>query len=187
MGACKPLLPLGGGTVLERVLELFRRAGVAETLVVLGHRAETLRPVVLTGGGRPVLNERFQEGMFSSLQAGVAALPAGCRFFFVLPADMPLVRISTLAALAQALNEGDYLAAIPTHAGRRGHPPLIAQEMASRIMTWREPGGLRALWARQRERLREVPVDDPGILQDMDRPEQYWAMQRACLGMADDD
>ena len=46
MGGLKPLLPLGSGTAVERVVASLREAGVHDIVVVTGHQAETVAPLL---------------------------------------------------------------------------------------------------------------------------------------------
>jgi molybdenum cofactor cytidylyltransferase len=46
MGDFKPLMTLGGETLLERAVRLFRSVGVKAVHVVVGHRAAQLTPRV---------------------------------------------------------------------------------------------------------------------------------------------
>jgi CTP:molybdopterin cytidylyltransferase MocA len=59
----------------------------------------------------------------------------------------------------------------PCYQGKRGHPPLISAALIRPILTFAEPGGLRVLLARYRHRSADVACDDPGILIDLDTPE----------------
>ncbi len=79
----KPLLPVGPVTVLERSVQLFSNAGIDDIRVVIGHRAEDLKPLLLRLHIRWIFNERFQEGMLSSVQAGVRTLESSKRAFFL--------------------------------------------------------------------------------------------------------
>lgn len=175
----KPLLPLGGQSVLERVVGLLRQAGAAPVLVVLGHRATELEPVARSLGATPVLNPDYEQGMFSSLRAGLAALPPTCRAFFLLPVDIPLVRPHTLARLRAAWDQERGPVLHPTFQGRRGHPPLIAASLAEAIVEYQGPGGLRGFWEQAPEMAHEVPVADRFIVRDQDHPEDYAAMKAA--------
>ena len=66
MGGFKPLLDLGGRTVLETLVETYRAAGLGDLLVVLGHRAEEVRPLLDARGVPWVVNDRPERRMFSS-------------------------------------------------------------------------------------------------------------------------
>ncbi|MFY9942037.1 MAG: DVU_1551 family NTP transferase, partial [Desulfobacterales bacterium] len=173
MGDFKPLMTLGGETLLERAVRLFQSVGVRAVHVVVGHRAAELTPRVEGVGGRCVFNPAYAEGMFSSVVAGAACLAAGTEAFFVLPVDIPLVRPSTLRELLRALPEGGSAVCHPIFGGRRGHPPLIGGRYIQRILSWREDGGLAALLGRLEAHALDVPVVDEGIHLDMDRPEDH--------------
>ncbi|MCF8121003.1 MAG: NTP transferase domain-containing protein [Desulfarculaceae bacterium] len=178
----KPLLPLGEQSVLARVVGLLREAGTGPVLVVLGHRATELVPMVSSMGAVPVLNPDYGQGMFSSLRAGLTALPPACQAFFLLPVDIPLVRPQTLARLRAAWEQGRGPVLHPTFQGQRGHPPLIAAELAPAIMAYDESGGLRGFWEQHPELGREVPVADRFILRDQDHPQDYEALKAELPG-----
>lgn len=173
MKRLKPLLPLAGQTVIERVIGLFRQIGIADIRAVLGHGADRLVPVLDRQGVPHVINTDYQSGMFSSIQTGAAHLGNGCGAFFLLPADIPFVRPETLQKLIAAFRETGQLVYRPRYQGRRGHPPLISAELIPEILAFQEPGGLRALLSRHAERCVDIDCDDPGILIDLDTPEDY--------------
>ncbi|MFH2126987.1 MAG: DVU_1551 family NTP transferase [Pseudomonadota bacterium] len=178
----KPLLPLGGQSVLERVVGLLRQAGAAPVLVVLGHRAMELEPVARSLEATPVLNPDYEQGMFSSLRAGLAALPGRCDAFFLLPVDIPLVRPHTLARLRAAWDQGRGPVLHPTFQGEWGHPPLISAELAPAIMAYEGPGGLRGFWDQRPELAQEVAVADRFILRDQDHPQDYDSLKAELPG-----
>ncbi|MCE5282260.1 MAG: nucleotidyltransferase family protein [Deltaproteobacteria bacterium] len=175
MGASKPLLPLAGQTLIERVVGLFKGVGVGQIVVVLGHEAGQLLPLLGRLGVVPVVNPRYDEGMFTSVQAGVGRLDRDCRAFFLLPVDIPLVGPGTLHALAEAFQKMGVDVCRPVFQGRYGHPPLIAATLIPAILDFDGAGGLRALLARYRDRTADVAVEDPGILMDLDTREDYEA------------
>jgi len=170
----KPLLPIGHRTVLEHCLHLFSRleTGPCQTVVVLGHRAEDLRPVVSGLGAIPVHNPDFDLGMFSSVQVGSAALSPSVQAFFVLPVDIPLVRPLTISCLLQALSENHTAQAfVPCFAGRSGHPPLLRAGLRQAIAAHDGSQGLRGVL--EAARVEQVEVPDRHILVDIDTPQQY--------------
>jgi molybdenum cofactor cytidylyltransferase len=176
MGDLKPLMTLGGMTVIERVIRLFQSCGIRRIQVVVGYGAEKLIPLVRGCGACSVVNDRFSEGMFSSVAAGASSLDEDIAAFFVLPADIPLVRPATVTDLLQAFPGGTTAICHPTFAGRRGHPPLIGGSHIRSILQWREEGGLGALLARLESHAVDVPVVDEFIHHDMDRPADYRRM-----------
>jgi molybdenum cofactor cytidylyltransferase len=173
MGALKPLLPLGGRLIIEGVISLFREAGISDILVVVGYQAEKIIPLLENQGVRWVINEHYDRGMFSSVQVGVRNLTGDCRAFFLSPADMPLVNTVTLKKLVAAYQERKLDVYHPCYGQKRGHPPLITAALIPSILAFAEPGGLRALLSRRKGTSLDVACDDPGILIDLDTPEDY--------------
>ena len=173
MGAFKPLLPFGATSILQQIVWTMRNAGVGTLRVVVGSNAHLVIPILDRDSVPWVMNERYAEGMYSSVQTGVQDLPTAVAAFFLMPGDMPLVRGETLARLIAEWDERPGGILYPCHAGRRGHPPLIAGTYIPEILRETPPGGLRTLLNRHAAKAREIPCDDPGILQDLDTPDAY--------------
>jgi molybdenum cofactor cytidylyltransferase len=172
MGWFKPLVSLGGETLVERAVSLFRTGGLAEILVVVGYRARELHPILRKAGVRIVENARFQDGMFSSVSAGVRGLGSTTAAFFLLPVDVPLVRSWTLRRLLAVHEERPGSLVHPCFRGRRGHPPLIPSDLVDTILRGPAEGGLKAVLARHEERAVNVEVPDRNILFDINSPAQ---------------
>ena len=78
-------------TLLARAVGVFMSVGIDDVVVVTGHRGDEVAAAAEALGARPVPNPRFDDGMYTSVQAGAAAVGEGRRFF-LLPVDCPLVR-----------------------------------------------------------------------------------------------
>jgi molybdenum cofactor cytidylyltransferase len=176
MGRFKPLLPLGTSRTIERVVNFFQAAGVDDILVVTGHRADDVRQAIESLNVRCVDNPGYRQGMFTSVLAGIQALPERCRGFFIHPADIPLVRPQTVRRLMAAFEETATAIVYPTFNGRRGHPTLIQSRLGPEIMAWHGVGGLRALLQRHETDSLELPVADEAVLWDLDTPGDYHCM-----------
>lgn len=179
MGEFKPLLPLGGRTVIESTAESLLDGGAELIVVVLGHRGaevESVLRVRFAGRVIPVYNpDPAGSDMLSSVKLGLAAMPP-CDAFFLLPGDMPAVSPETCRAVRRAFPEDTRCAVFPTTADRRGHPPLIGWDLRQDILTYDGPDGLRGFWQTQTAPILTVPVEDGGCHTDLDTPDQYQAM-----------
>jgi putative nucleotidyltransferase with HDIG domain len=176
MGRFKPLLPLGASRAIERVVSFFQTAGVGDILVVTGHRAADVRQAVEPFDARCVENPDYRQGMFSSVLAGIRALPEQCRGFFVHPADIPLVRTQTVVRLMAALEETEAAIVYPAFDGRRGHPTLIRSRLGAKVPGGSDAGGLRAFLQRHETESFNLPVADEAVLWDLDTPWDYRRM-----------
>lgn len=178
MGTLKALLSLGGETVIERIIGTFRQAGTADILVVVGHEARRLLPVLEKTAVRWVLNDRYDDGMFSSVRTGVRCLRKDGGPFFVHPVDVPLVLPETLRSLLAAYRSGDWEVCRPCFRGRKGHPPLLSPALIPSLLEFGGSGGLKAFLSVRGLRSCDVECPDPGILGGMNTKEEYEEMKR---------
>ena len=167
-GAMKLLADLDGEPLLNRTLRSVLEASVERVVVVVAPGA--LFPgVALLGDHRVrlVTNPDPTRGMFSSIQAGLAA--AAGDPVVVLPADMPFVQPGTVAALVDAGARAGR-AVVPVHDGRRGHPLVLPGRLRDGLLS-APAGTLKDALAALEGASLEVQVGDPGVLRDVDRRE----------------
>ncbi len=179
MGSLKPLLPLWGSAVIAHGIAVFREAGVEPT-VVLGHMADEVRQVLIPLRVGSVVNDEYDSGMYSSVVAGLRSLDRGVAACFVLPADMPAVRASTIVRLARACSRTGASVVYPVFRGARGHPPLISSRLFSAITSGDGEGGLERVLAAHEQQAREIRVRDEGVALDLDTPEDYCRVRHVC-------
>jgi CTP:molybdopterin cytidylyltransferase MocA len=171
MGREKVLLPFGRSTMLQTVLTKLRRAGVERPVVVLRSDFPEAERLARRARAQVVINPHPEEEMLVSIRLGVETLAESVDAFFVWPADHPAVRPATLLALAARASRD--AAVIPVYSGGRGHPALVGADLVSEIARIPPEEGLRQLWRTRRDAVREVTVDDPGVLENLDDPESY--------------
>jgi molybdenum cofactor cytidylyltransferase len=173
MGTPKPLLDAGGTTFLARILESLRGGGASPLLVVVRDLLGPIAAEARRCGGEVVLNSHPAEGPISSLRAALKALPPDSGAIVFCPVDHPLFREATVRALI-----GEFLRArppllVPTFQGRRGHPVLLGRRLFPELLEGDLPEGARTVIRRYLHEGLQVPVDDPGILADIDTPDDY--------------
>jgi molybdenum cofactor cytidylyltransferase len=171
--AFKPLLKLGGCTLLERAITAHLDAGIPDVRIVVGYRRDEVSEAVKHLGTRIVINPNFDKGMFSSVQAGVASLESEVQAFFIMPVDIPLVEAATIRSILDSYNRNCHGITYPMYKGRKGHPPLIARKYISEIMGSPAPEGLRGILSSHEAEANSVEVDDEAILWDIDMLEDY--------------
>ena len=115
--------------------------------------------------------EGHAEGMGATLRAGVTSLPADATGAYVFLGDMPAVPPAILPALAAAL-EGGAPAAAPRFEGQRGHPVLFSVALFPQLGALTGDQGARDVLRGLGDALALLETDDPGVLLDIDRPDQ---------------
>ncbi len=169
MGRPKALLPLRGHTFLENILEAISHTSIGETLVVVGHHREEIEKQIKLPAA--VFNRDYEKGMITSLQAGIRALSWDASGAFLFLVDHPMIEPATIEAMIMHLAPGRII--LPTYQGRRGHPVLFAPEILEEIIKLAPSEGANAVVHKDPRRVVEVSVNSPGILVDIDTPEQF--------------
>lgn len=173
MGRWKMMLPWKTGTVLDSALH-HALTFCDNVILVTGYRGEELAQRYAGRSGIQLCpNSRFREGMFSSVQCGVAALLPGR--FFVVPGDMPAIEPGVYATLWQCASNKCLQ---PRSEGGYGHPVLLPSDLIPRILAAPEESNLREI-IHQAGR-ESVPVIGPTIHWDLDTPRQYQHLRAFC-------
>lgn len=184
MNGFKPLMTLGGKTLLAHCAEIFRRAGLSSITVVSGYRGEEVEAEASRLGVEWFRNDDIDRGMFSSVYEAVQRMPQ-IDGFFLLPVDIPLLYPATVSRLLDRFDERSVL--LPVFRGKPGHPPLIPASIIPAILAHNGQGGLQAVLEEQP--YLEIAVWDKGILMDADTPDDFSALKKrwAKIGIADSD
>lgn len=169
-GGKKLLTLIDGIPLLDRTIASLLDGGVGQVIVVVGPEAEELtRDVNAFSDPRvwPVVNADPSRGMFSSLQAGMSEAEGDA--LVVLPGDMPFVASSTVQLL---LDRFALLPAIvsPTYKGKRGHPVILPSALRDEVRAADPVSNLHEILKRHPNDRVDVPVEDRGVVRDVDRP-----------------
>jgi molybdenum cofactor cytidylyltransferase len=175
MGRPKALLAFRGRTFLENILEAISRSSIKETYVVLGHHRDAIEQSVRLSS--VVFNPNYEQGMITSLQAGIRALSPETMGSFLFLVDHPLVETATIEVMIPCLESNRIVQ--PTFEGRRGHPVLLGTQILKEILQLPVSQGADSVVRRDPRRILDVEVNTPGILVDVDTPEDYRRLQEA--------
>ncbi|AFA49464.1 DVU_1551 family NTP transferase [Acetobacterium woodii] len=173
MDGFKPLLEFESETALEKVVKAHQQAGIEEIIVVLGYRAEVLMPYVKKAAITAVINENYDQGMYTSIIKGISQLSEDVDGFFIHPVDIPLVKTQSLKKLRDFFEKTDKGIVYPCFFDKRGHPPLIDSRYKNVIIDNKEDGGLKKLLGNYQNDAINLPLADEAILMDMDTRLDY--------------
>ncbi len=179
MGTVKQLLQLDDRPLLQHVLDNVRASGVKEIILVLGFAAEAIRQEIDAQNVTVVINQSYQQGMGTSLKAGLSAVDPQAEAALIILADQPFLRPATLNQLIAEHQRSKAQIVIPTYRGFRGNPVLLDRSVFPEVMALNGDMGCRAIFGDHMEGIVKVPVDDVGILLDIDRQGDFEALRRA--------
>jgi molybdenum cofactor cytidylyltransferase len=145
------------------------RAEVTRILAVLKPGTGELAVQLKSEGCEIVVCENAAEGMGASLACAARAAGKADGYLVAL-ADMPFVRRTSIAAVRDALASGAPLAA-PFFRARRGHPVGISGIFFDQLLASKGDEGAKSILTHNQNRLVKIPVGDPGVIRDIDTPE----------------
>lgn len=119
LGSPKQLAMLGDERLLERAVRLARAAGCSPVIVVLGAEHERVLADCRLGDAVPVIHDKWEEGMGSSIRLGVRACEAAAGVV-VMTCDQPAVTVKHLQLLMRGTN-----VKASSYAGRKGVPAFF--------------------------------------------------------------
>lgn len=169
LGRPKQLLPLGEKTMLEHMVDVALSSPLQEVVVVLGHRAEKIRP--LLRGVKVVINKEWPQGMSGSLRAGLRALSPQFEACLFLLADQPKVTPQLIDSLITRHRRTLAPIVAPRFRGQRGNPVLFARPLFPELLDLRGEEGGRGLIEKHRHLVEWVEVDSEEYFLDIDTPE----------------
>lgn len=172
-GGTKLLMPFGRATIIGCVISALEHAGVAPIVVVSAPGSDDLAHSLAGRAVWTAVNPNPSRGMLSSIQVGLAALPAGITRFLIALGDQPRVQAQDIVHLIDEQSTTGKGIAIPTHAGKRGHPVLFDAHYRAEIMALSETQTLREVVRTHANDIAEVAFPSDAFIRDIDTREQY--------------
>ncbi|MCX7002267.1 MAG: nucleotidyltransferase family protein [bacterium] len=176
MGRPKALLDWHGAPFLAQICRTLTAAGMSRIIVVTNATNDKecrLQANPADAGVVWVINPRPEDGMLSSIRCGLGALGGTRAQVLLCLVDHPGVQAATYRTLAAHAAAGTIV--VPTHAGRRGHPTVFGADFIDELRHGACPDGARSVVRAHPDALREIVVDDPLVLADIDTPADYAA------------
>ena len=176
-GADKLLQPLSDGRSIVATAAEALHASLPESYAVVRPGVPALSSVLAAAGLTVVDCKSSAEGMAASIACGVKAT-GDVEGWVVALGDMPGIQARTIVGIVQALRDGAALVA-PVFRGQRGHPVGFSRVWRDALLGLSGEQGARGLLQQHRQVLQLIEVDDPGVVWDIDTPEDLRGVARA--------
>ncbi|MCJ7595943.1 MAG: nucleotidyltransferase family protein [Desulfobacterales bacterium] len=183
MGKPKQLLPIGGLTLLDCVLEQALRSDLDLVTLVLGFSAQEIRQTLRVDPHHPKLkvvqNDRYQEGISSSIIAGLSAVEDEYDHVMVILGDMPYVTSRLINLLLRRYLESPFpLGAVKVKA-KRSHPVIISRHFYPDLHLLQGDAGARDLFAKAADRICWVESEKEDADLDIDTAADYRQLKKS--------
>ncbi len=171
MGSPKALLPYQGRPFLEHLLEVTSHRNIGVRRVVLGAHAEPIARAIDLKADEIVINEDWEKGQLSSIQAALRSLPPGTEGMLLCLIDHPLISSALVQDLIEQFYESKKPIILPVYDGRRGHPVIFSAALYDELLHAPLETGARAVvWAHKGE-VEEVQTNEEGCVLNLNDPE----------------
>lgn len=172
MGTPKALLPYRGITFLKHLIGVMRHPRVGVTRIVLGAGAADIQAKLRLDADSIVLNQSWQQGQLSSIQAAIRGLPLGeIEGLILCPVDQPLISAELVSHLIARFDATGKRIVLPTHKGRRGHPAIFHESLFDELLRASPDIGARqVVWAHSQD-VEECPTEEEGAILNLNDPE----------------
>jgi molybdenum cofactor cytidylyltransferase len=187
MGSPKALLAYQGRPFLEHLLEVTVHPKIGVRRIVLGAHAEAIARNIVLDANEIVINDDWEKGQLSSIQAAIrsllgAGLPAtggiakdgaerGTDGLLLCLIDHPLISGDLVDVLIEQFYATRAKIVLPKYEGRRGHPVIFPSALYDELLRAPADKGARAVvWAHAADVL-EVPTNEEGCVLNLNDPE----------------
>ncbi len=175
MGQPKMLLPWGETTVLKHVIGTLFAAGLEEILVISGgEHAKVEAEISGMARVRAAFNPEHEHGeMLSSIQHGLREMKAEAEAALICLGDQPQIEERSVRLVCEELSKSRASLIVPSYRMRRGHPWIMARKWWNEFLELRAPQTPRDFLNAHSGEIHYVNMDTPGIIEDLDTPEDY--------------
>lgn len=163
----------GQSTIVEQAVDNLLGSKIDEVIVVLGFKADEVRSLIATRPVRLAFNPDYEQGMSTSIIAGLRLVGSQSQAVMLALGDQPLIDSQTINRLIDKFYSHDKGIVIPTYLGRRGHPVIFAMRYKKQLLELKGDIGARQLVKENPEDILEVAVGCEGILVDIDSADCY--------------
>ncbi len=171
MRSPKALLPYQGRPFLEHLLEVTSHRNIGVRRVVLGAHAEPIAKAIQLEADEIVINEDWEKGQLSSIQAALRSLPPGTDGILLCLIDHPLISSLLVQDLIEQFYKTKKPIVLPVYEGRRGHPVMFSASLYDELLRAPLETGARAVvWAHKSD-VEEVQTNEEGCVLNLNDPE----------------
>jgi molybdenum cofactor cytidylyltransferase len=173
LGQPKQLVSVDDEPLLQRAIRCAGEAGATPVIVVLGAHREAIQRAIDFGATTVLVNDDWEEGMASSIRAGVRAVEsgvAGSAGVLLMTCDQPQVTAEHLRKLIEEFDgQGGTMLIASSYARVIGTPAIFPRAMFTDLLALRGGRGARGLLTKASLPVVEIQLEGGEV--DIDRPQ----------------
>ena len=147
-------------------------SSIDELIIVLGYQKEIIEKLINKNEKiKFVFNKDFENGMASSIKAGLNHLSNNTEAFFICLGDMPMVNSGIYNQLIKSRSQKDIL--VPTYNGQQGNPVLFNKSMKEKIMNITGDAGAKKILELNKDKILNLEINDQGVTKGFDTLDNF--------------
>ena len=170
-GKNKLLIRSCNETIIEKTINNFLNNNL-DIFIVVGHQKELIVPI-LTDRFRNdiqiVENKDYVTGIASSLKAGITAAGDSYNYYGFCNGDKPFIKVKTIESLLKYLKDNQPKILVPIYQEQSGHPTFFSKEFIKDFGLISGDTGGREVIKKYPDAVTYLPINDEGIILDMDK------------------
>lgn len=174
MGKPKQLLEVNGICMLDHAIQAALNAEINSPVVVLGANAKQIESQsTLLDQCTFVLNEKYNQGLSTSLISGVLSSPNQSTAYIFILADQPLVSGELILKMMKKFKKEKADILYPEYLGQRGNPVIITSNLRNRLLLAKGDTGAKFLFSDSTLNIVPWATSTDAVIADIDTPEDY--------------
>lgn len=171
MGNPKQLLEWHNRPLLVHAITNTREIFRDRVIVVLGAHAELIQTSIDLDDVTLIVNSQWQEGMASSIRAGIKALPPSAAAVLIMLCDQPLINAEHIQNLLSGWQHAPTHIVVSEYHQSVGVPVVFPAEFFTDLLALKGDRGAKPLILEFKDSLLKIPLSEAEL--DIDRPEDF--------------
>jgi molybdenum cofactor cytidylyltransferase len=158
-------------TIIEKTINNFLNNNL-DIFVIVGHQKELMIPILEHRFGNDIQiieNKDYKNGIASSLNAGIAAAGKSYDYFGFCNGDKPFIKVKTIEIILKYLVDKKPSILVPIYQKESGHPTIFSKEYINDFNLVSGDTGGREIIKKYPSAITYLPINDDGIILDMDK------------------
>ncbi len=158
-------------TIIEKTINNFLNNNL-DIFVVVGYQKELMIPILKHRFGNDIQiveNNDYESGIASSIKAGIKAMGKNYKYFGFCNGDKPFIKVKTIEIVLKYLADKEPPILIPMYQEQVGHPTIFSKDYLNDFSVILGDTGGREIIKKYPSAVTYLPINDEGIILDMDK------------------
>ena len=182
----KLLLPYLNKTIIQHTLDQLLASELQHITIVAGFEVAKLKAELTDYPVNIVFNQHFEQGMTSSIKAGILASPETTKGWMICQGDMLFIQAHEYNLLQQAfqrnIDQFPSLIIKPFYQNTGGNPIIFSSVYKNDILAHTYADGCKAIVQKHQQHMLKINMPSNHILKDLDTPAAYMQLIRSAEG-----